>query len=270
MQDLLYFLYRYRTFGLFLLLEVICAWLIISYNNRQNATFLNSSNGLAALVNSASNNTTDYFQLKKVNEVLVQENMLLRTQLANQNLTQVSKDTVSEKYDFYTAKVINNTFQRSQNYLTLNAGMNDGIEAGMGVVSGRGVVGQVKSSSANYATVTSLLHKNLMISSSLSRTRTLCTIQWDGLNPNEAALKFVPRHININIGDTIVTSGFNSIFPEAIAIGRIVSLGLEPNDVFYSAKIELEVDFSSLDNVFIIDNKMKVEQDSLEFQTTLR
>ncbi|MFY0605758.1 MAG: rod shape-determining protein MreC [Cyclobacteriaceae bacterium] len=269
MQDLLYFLYRYRTFGLFLLLEVICAWLIITYNNRQNATFLNSSNGLAAVINTASSNTTDYFNLRKVNETLVEENLLLREQLANQNLKKVTKDSTSKQYEFYKASVINNTFQRSQNYLTINAGLNDGIKAGMGVVSGRGVVGQVKSASGNYATVISLLHKDLLISSSLKRTRTLCTVQWDGTNPNEAALKYVPRHINVSIGDSVVTSGFNSIFPEAIPIGRVVSLNLEDNDVFYSAKIELDVDFSSLDNVFIIENKMKSEQDSLELKTTL-
>ncbi|MEQ8554234.1 MAG: rod shape-determining protein MreC [Cyclobacteriaceae bacterium] len=267
MQNLLNFLYRYRTFGLFLLLEVVCAWLIVSYNKRQNAAFLNSSNTLVASINSLSSNTTNYFQLKKINDQLVAENVILREQLANSALGHVEIDTNSAKYKLTKARVINNTFRRSMNYMTLDAGKNDGVFPGMGVVSGFGVVGQVKSASGNYATVTSLLHRNLMISSSITRTKTLCSVQWDGVSPLQAELKFIPRHIPIHEGDSVVTSGYNAIFPEGIMIGTIASFALEDNDVFYEAKVKLSVDFSSLDYVFLVENKFMVEQDSLQTAT---
>lgn len=269
MQNLLYFLYRFRTFGLFLLLEGICAWLIIGYNNQPNAAFLNSSNRLVAGINTLTSNTGDYFQLKTINDQLIRENLLLREQLANVSLGLVEIDSSVRKYNLFKAKVINNTFQRSMNYLTLDVGSKDQVFPGMGVIGGEGVVGQVKSVSGNFATVTSLLHRNLMISSSVKRTRTLCTVQWDGNSPLEASLKYIPRHIPITIGDTIVTSGFNAVFPENIPIGTISEYQLEDNDVFYEAKISLAVDFSSLEYVYLVQNVMKAEQDSLETETQM-
>lgn len=264
MQNLLNFLYRLRTFWLFLLLEVICAWLIISYNNQHNAAFLNSSNSLVAGINNFGSNTSNYFQLREINERLVNENLHLREQVVNSNMVH-HQDTLQErKYELFKAKVINNTFRRSMNFLTLDIGREDSISPGMGVISGKGVVGQVKSVSKNFSTVTSLLHRNLMISSWILRTKTLCTVQWDGTSHLEADLKFVPRHIELMIGDTVVTSGFNAVFPDSIMIGTIKSFELNNEDVFYRAKIKLAVDFSSLDYVYLIHNTMKEEQDSLQ------
>ncbi len=267
MQNLLLFLYRFRTFGLFLLLEGICVWLIVSYNRRANASFLNSSNALAGAINAFTNNTSDYFDLQKVNNELLEENKQLRIQIANSNLLHANHDTINTTYDFYEAKVINNTYRRSMNYLTLDRGSKDGLEPGMAVINQSGVVGQVKATTPNFATVISLLHRNLLISSEIKRTQTLCTVQWDGAEPKGAALKFVPRHIPVQIGDTVVTSGYNAVFPDGIMVGIISELNLADNDVFYEAKIDLAVDFSSIDYVYVIKNEMKAEQDSLESVT---
>jgi len=264
MQNLLNFLYRFRTFGLFLLLEGICAWLIIAYNNRPNAAFLNSSNALVASINTLTSNTTDYFQLQEINDRLIRENQLLREQVANMSLQHFAPDTTEQKYKLYRAKVINNTYRRSMNFLTLDIGARDSISPGMGVISGDGVIGQVKSVSDHFSTVTSLLHRNLLISSAIQRTNTLCTVQWDGEDPTKASLKYVPRHVPVVEGDSIVTSGYNAVFPEGILIGTVSDIHLEDNDVFYEAKVDLAVDFSSLEYVYLVDNLLKQEQDSLE------
>lgn len=264
MQDLLNFLYRYRTFGLFLFLEVICGWLIISYNNRPNAAFLNSSNALVAGINTLTSNTTNYFQLQEINDRLILENRLLREQVANMSLQHITLDSAEAKYKLYRANVINNTYQRAMNYLTLDVGIRDSIAPGMGVISGDGVIGQVKSVSENFATVTSLLHRNLLISSEILRTGTLCTVQWDGGDPTAASLKYVPRHVPVKVGDTVVTSGYNAVFPEDILVGIVNEINLEENDVFYDASIKLAVDFTSIKYVYLIENKLQAEQDSLE------
>ena len=268
MQKLLNFLYQFRTFGLFLFLEGFCAWLIISYNNRPNAAFLNSANRLVANISTFSSNTSNYFQLQEVNQQLIAENLRLRTQLANNSFQQLGVDTTSNTYNLYKAKVINNTYRRSLNYLTLNIGEKSGVQPGMGVISSNGVVGQVKSVSTHFSTVTSLLHRNLLVSSAIQNTNTLCTTQWDGASPLEAELKFIPRHVAINVGDSVVTSGYNAVFPEGILIGTISQLNLEEEDAFYNAKVKLAVDFSSLSYVYLIKNKLKPEIDSLE-QITL-
>jgi rod shape-determining protein MreC len=270
MQKLLYFLYRFRTFGLFLLLEVVCGWLIISYNNRQNASVLNSSNFIIASINTLSNNTSDYFDLSRVNDELIEENLKLRRELSKYSLFTAIEDTSEVRYSWNKAHVINNTYRRSLNYLTINAGSDRGVKPGMGVVSSKGVVGQVKSVSSNFATVTSLLHRNLLISSIIKSSNTLCTIQWDGGNHQIATLKYVPRHIELVVGDEVVTSGYNAVFPAGIAIGTVSEVNLSSNDVFYFAKIKLKVDFSSLSHVYLVENILKIEQDSLELQTRER
>ncbi|WP_258102709.1 rod shape-determining protein MreC [Marinoscillum sp. MHG1-6] len=270
MRNLLNFLYRFRTFGFFLLLEAVCAWLIISYNQRVNASFLNSSNFLAANINLAASNTSDYLSLSRVNEQLLKENTFLRNELARIVLdsTHVQKDSI-QQFEYIQTKVISNTFQRSQNYFTLNAGSGSGLEPGMGIISSSGVVGRIKSVSQNFATGISLLHRNLMISSSIKRSNTLCTVQWDGASPYEAELKFIPRHIPLIEGDSIVTSGYNAVFPSGIFIGTISSFELDQKDAFYQAKVKLGVDFTSLDYAYVIKNNLAVEQDSLETQTLM-
>lgn len=265
MQNLLNFLYRFRTFGLFLLLEVVCFWLVVSYNNRQNASFLNSSNVLVAGTNTFASNVRNYFGLQEVNRQLVAENELLRRQLANSTLGRPHYDTLAgTKYRMISAKVISNTFRRAMNYVTIDIGAENGISPGMGVVSGAGVVGQVKSVSSRFATVTSLLHRNLMVSASVKGSNALGTIQWDSQSPLQSPLRYVPRHISLNEGDTVWTSGYNAIFPPEVMIGTINSIHLDDNDVFYDIMVNLSVDFSRLDYLFVIENKLKEEQDSLQ------
>lgn len=269
MQNLLSFLYRFRTFGLFLLLEAVCFWLVVVYNKRPNAAFFNSSNHLAASISQFSSNTTAYFELQQVNERLAQENVLLRQLLANAAVSVPTPDSSAAWYSMIPARVINHTYLRPANFLTLDAGSEDGVVPGMGVVSGTGVVGQVKSVSRKFSTVISLLHRNLMVSSTLAKTNTLCTTQWDGISPLQAELRFVPRHIPLAVGDSVVTSGFNAIFPPGMLVGTVQEIALNDEDVFYNARIQLAVDFSSLSYVYLVNNEMKVQKDSLEAEIVI-
>lgn len=264
MRKLIDFLYRRRTVAIFIGLEVICVWLVVSFNQRQNSDFLNSSNALAATISSSSQNVSDYFDLVKINEQLMFENELLQTRL-NSKIS--SNDTLSflkEGYAVKGARVINNTFRRSTNYLTISEGTKNGIAPGMGVISASGIVGQVKSVSENYATVYSLLHPNVMISSTIKRTRTNCTVQWDQIVYHTASLKYVPRHIGLKVGDTVVTSGYNSVFPSNINVGIVTEISLEDHMTFYDAKVRLSTDFTSLPNVFVVMHETQMEKDSLE------
>lgn len=269
MQNLINFLYRFRTFGFFLLLEVVCAWLIVGYNQRQNASFLNSSNYLVASINSMTHNSAQYVRLVNINEQLLAENELLRNQLAqvdNYHILPDSNDITS--FSFVGAKVIKNTYQRSQNYFTLDIGSEAGVSPGMGVISKDGVIGQVKSVSENFATVTSLLHINLLVSSAIKSSNTLCTVQWDGLSPYEAEVKYIPRHVVLQEGDSVVTSGYNSVFPADVMLGTVSAIKLTDRDAFYEARIRLSTDFTSLVHGYVVKNQQKAELDSLEFIST--
>jgi len=264
MRKLLDFLYRRRTLAIFIGLEFVCIWLIVSYNQRQNADFLNSSNALSARISTRSQNISDYFDLVEINEQLMLENEILQAKL---NVRISFPDSVvqsSESYSVMGARVINNTFRRSSNFLTIASGSDEGITAGMGVISAKGVVGQVKSVSGRYATVFSLLHPKVMVSSTVKRTDTNCSVQWDQESYDLASLKFVPRHIGLKVGDTVVTSGYNSVFPPNVNVGVVSDINLEEHMTFYEAKVKLSVDFTSLPSVFVVVHETKLEKDSIE------
>lgn len=266
MQNLLNFLYRFRIFGFFLVLEGFCFWLIVSYNQRQNASFLNSSNAFIATINTISANTSNYINLRSINEQLLAENEELKAQISQHSIDPIVRDTLSNRYRFISSKVINNTYQRSLNYFTLDIGSEEGIQPGMGVIGNKGVVGRVKSVSPNFSTVTSLLHRKLLVSSTLKSTKTLCTVQWDGISPYNAEIRYIPRHINLTKGDSVITSGFNSVFPPDILIGTVSEINLNIEDAFYKAKINLAMDFTSLSYAYVIISELKAEKDSLELE----
>ena len=264
MGKLLDFLYRRRTAAIFISLEIVCFWLIVNFNQRQSSDFLNSSNTLSAQISTKSQNISDYFDLIEINKQLTFENELMQAQLNNKKHDQDSSFLYSEKYAVIGARVINNTFRRSTNFLTISRGENAGILPGMGVISALGVVGQVKSVSENYATIYSLLHSKVLVSSNLKRTDTRCTVQWEQESYDLASLKFVPRHIDLKIGDSIETSGFNSVFPPGINVGVVSEFDLKEHMTFYEAKIKLSTDFTSLPGVFVVVREQKAEKDSLE------
>lgn len=264
MQRLLDFLYQQREIAVFLGLEILSAWLLINYNNRYNAAFFNSSNEAAASLTQTSNEVSNYFQLTEVNQQLMLENERLQQELRMLTTERTSFLDTIDQYQVIGAKVINNTFDRSTNFVTISAGKKDSVHVGMGVVSSFGVVGQVKSVTNNFATIYSLLHPKLLVSSKVKRTDTKCTVQWDQEAYDRASLKYIPRHIKLQVGDSIVTSGFNSVFPENILVGTVDELNLEEHMTFYEAKVKLATDFTSLYHVFVIKDLMKEEKDSLQ------
>ncbi len=269
MQRLFLFFYQYRAFFTFLILELICAWLIIGNNPYQGARFFNSSNGLVASMNNVSHGVREYFLLRQVNSTLAEENAELRSKFEalNQLRYITSEPTITDsaainQFDFVSAKVVSNTVHRFTNFLTINKGANDGVEAGMAVISPLGVVGKVRTVSSHYSVVTSILHVEVQVSALLKRTGHFGTVQWDGLNPDFVKLKYIPRHVQPVKGDSVVTSGYNAIFPDGIMIGQIEDITLT-DELFYDLRVKLSQDFRKLSYVEVVRNSLKHEMDSL-------
>ena len=274
MRSLLLLLYRYRAFLVFIFAEVLCSWLIVQNNRYQAAAFFNSSNSLVGSLLNASDNVSDYFSLKNVNEALAGENARLREQLATYRdsllISQLVQDTtivVPGGYKFTPAKVVQNTTQNPSNYITINQGSNSGIAPGMGVIGSDGVVGKVKNVSSNFAVVTSLLHQNMKVSSKIKSSGYICTASWGGKDASQANLLYVTRHMDLQEGDTVVTSGYNAVFPENIIIGTIASFSIRDDATFYDIEVALSTDFKRLSHVYIVDYHLKQEKDSLEYNT---
>ncbi len=270
MERLFLFVYSNRAFFTFLLLELFCAWMIVENNRYQGAKFFNSSNRFIAETNNLSQDVRDYFQLHEINRALADENAGLRNQLQKISpplhpVDSIPRDSLRiNRFVYISAKVMNNSVDRFTNFITINKGMDDGIEAGMAVISSQGAVGKIKTVSNHYSVVTSLLNVDVMTSSLLTRTGHYGTIQWDGLNPYFMNLKFIPRHVKPVLGDTVVTSGYNAIFPEGVMIGVISEVKLRDEQLFNDLKVKLAQDFRKLSYVTIVKSLLKHEQDSLE------
>lgn len=268
MERIVLFIYQYRAFFTFLVLELFCSWMIIENNQYQGASYFNSANSFVASVNGFSYNVREYFGLREVNRVLAEENAVLRRNLEQRNLgfqaPEMRDSAILKRFDFVSAKVVNNSVDRFTNFITINKGKNSGIEAGMAVISSKGVVGKVKLTSEHFSVVTSVLNIDVMVSGVMKRTGYFGTIQWDGSDPDYINFNFIPRHVEPIVGDSIVTSGYSGIFPEGILIGTIATMEKTKEAPFYELKVKLAQDFRKLSYVAVVKSNLLHELDSLE------
>ncbi|WP_224999753.1 rod shape-determining protein MreC [Cesiribacter sp. SM1] len=271
MNTLFQFLYKYRALALLIVLELVCAWLIVQNNRYQSAAFFNSANTVAASVTQTSNEVSSYLYLKETNESLAEENARLQQelrqmqqQLALPSMRAAIPPEVEQQYTFQAAQVINNSIHNSKNYVTINKGRVDGVEPGMGIIGPSGVVGRIRSASDHYAVAISLLHTNMLVSAVVSSTEAFGSVKWDARSPQQATLDYIARHQSVSVGDSVFTSSYNSVFPPGIPIGIISEVKLPENATYYDIKIDLATDFSSLSYVYVIRNRLVQERDSLE------
>lgn len=274
MRRLFQFLYKYRAFFVFLLLEAVCGWLVIDHNSYQRIAFLKSSSQLVGGITSFTDDVAYYFQLRSVNEQLADENARLRDEVARyqQSLLFSVADRSPRperinQYHYIQAKVVNNSLLGFQNYLTINKGSIDGVTPGMGVMGPTGVVGKVRYVSRHYSTITSLLHKDIQVSAQLSRTGNFGTVSWNQDSYRYALLEYIPRHVVVKENDTVQTSDYNAVFPSGLLIGTVDTVITRPNGTFHEIKVELATDFNKLEYIYLIENLLREEKDSLELST---
>ncbi len=270
MQQILSFFFKNKHFLLFLLLETIAIIFTIQSHSFHRSKFVNSANFITGGIFNRINNVKEFILLKKENIRLAQENVELKNLL---NLREIKDSTVSttvidttkfyQKYSFIAAKVINNEFRKSNNYLTLNKGSLNGIKSDMGVINSVGIVGITKSTSKNYTTVLSVLNVNYQINVRLLKSDHFGSLSWDNKDYKTVQLLYLPIQASIKIGDTLITGGKSTIFPEGIQVGTIKSFDTNNNN-YENISVRLFNDMSALSYVEIIDNLDKKEIKDLE------
>ncbi len=270
MERLLKFIYEYRAFFTFIFLELMCAWLIVENNRYQSSAYFNSSNRVAATILGFSQGIREYVSLRTINEELAKENAILRTALEQRNqrilsarIPQLSDTVVNHQFEYISARVISNSTQLYKNYITVDKGNMYGIKPGMAAISSSGAVGKVKSVSRNFAVLISLLHTDEMVSCIVKNKDYFGTAQWDGLDSRYTTLRYIPRHANPAVGDTVITSGFNVVFPKGVLVGVIHNATLSEESPFWEIKVALAQDFSKLSFVELVKSNLKNERDSL-------
>lgn len=268
MQNLILLFSKYSSVFLFLIFEVICLYFIVEFNQRQHSIFINSSSYISSSVLDRYDKITSYFYLQAINDKLQNENAQLLENSLKQSFPRVDQskamgsDTLL-KFEVIPAEIINKTVTNRNNSITINKGEQQGVEKGMGVISANGIVGIVRNTSRNFSHIISLLNTQVQVSAKLKRSNILGELKWSGMDPAIVSLEAVPKHADLFPGDTVVTSGYSTIFPEDFMIGIVESYELERNG-FYNVEVKLNNDFYSLNKVYVVKNLYKSELDSLQ------
>lgn len=270
MRNLLAFVKQFRGFVAFAFLQFIALYFYFQYMNYGNARLYNASSSLVGWVQLQKSAASDYFYLKQENQRLLQENAELRANMPSSFL-QLQKDvfyindTLYERQFQYTpAHVINSTYSKRDNFITLDLGKKNGVKFGMGVMSNTGIVGYVVDASEHFSLVKTVLSKEFNLSAKHKKSQFFGLIKWDGSDPSLAQLKGIPNDAPIDEGDSIVTKGASGFFPANIPIGIVEKIESEAGHPHYFIDIKLANNFKSTFNVYVLENLYKKEMKNLE------
>ena len=279
MRNFIFFIRRFFNLILFLGLEIACVVSIQHTNTLQGNDIVSSANTVSGLIYKKQSDVVYYFGLRKMNDSLLNENALLRKQIEQIRGLDTLKDSLvhmvtpigdSSKhiiryadYVYRTAKVINNSTNATDNYITINRGSKDGIGKNMAVMSGSGIVGRVEHVSKNFASILSVLSPKLKVSAKL-KDGTNGFVIWDEKDPAILTMTDVPQQIKIRKGDSVFTNNYSLYFPPDALIGTVVKVEMIKKNALQLISLQSSTNFRNLQYVYVIENKMTAEKKQLE------
>lgn len=257
---------------LFVILEVASFVMLFQYNNYQGSVWFTSANYLTGKVLAIGSEVQSYFNLTTVNRQLTERNVYLeqRVRMLDDRLRKAVGDSAIKAFSqpdsiprLISAKVIENSISKTDNFITIDKGTSDGVHPDMGVISGTGVVGIVYMASSNFSVVIPVLNSKSNISCSIAGRDYFGYLHWDGGSPQIAYLEDIPRHARFRLHDKIVTSGYSSVFPKGVMVGEILHVFNSSDGLSYRIQLRLSTDFSRLRDVCVIDDVQMLEQRKL-------
>lgn len=271
MRNLLDFLVKYSYWFLFFVLEAVSFVLLFQFNSYQGSVWFSSANAIAGKLYETTSAVESYFQLSKINTELTQRNLYLEQRLCK--LEKEKSDSVADStmenslllkslqpYRLIPAQVVNMKWGRKDNLLTIDKGEADGIKKDMGVVCGTGIVGIVYLTSAHYSIVIPVLNSQSNISCVIQGRGYFGYLHWTGGDISEAYVDDVPRHAHFKLYENVVTSGYSSVFPAGIMVGKILHVYNSADQMSYRLRVKLSTDFGRLRDVCVVDNTALSEQ----------
>lgn len=276
----------------FLLTELVAFAIMVNFETRHEEIWANTTGIFGGRALEKRQIAADYFSLYETADSLARIVDSLQARLSNARQMQVPirdtffyvnydslsktdsvrRKTIRPQYEFITARSIRNSIAGTNNWLIINRGTSDGIEPDMAVVSPEGVVGIVRHVSRNYALVMSLLHRESKLSVALPKQKNAFgSLTWDGGNPKEMTLRYIPQHVSVQENEPVVTSGYSLMFPQGHPVGKIKgSPKTDPeNPYFLEIKVSLSQDMSTVRDVSVIRNLYKAELDSLKLKLSI-
>ena len=271
MNNIFQFLYKHLHWIVFIALEVVCFVLLFSYNSFQGSIYLSTANSATARLVASRDKVISYLNLAEVNDRLAAQNAALQERIVEleslaalhqlDSLSKVEAVTRVHRagYTITPARVIDKSINRTDNYITLDRGMLDGVYPDMGVMGVDGIVGVVYKCTEHYSLVMPLLNSNSSVSCKVQGTNDIGYLRWDGSDARYVMLHDLPRYAAVSVGDTIVTSGSSSFFPEGIRVGKVEELYPSSDGLYVTLKVMLTTQFSHLEHAFVM-RKMDADE----------
>lgn len=287
MHNLTEFLAKHNHWFVFLVLEVVSMVLLFRYNSYQGSVWFSSANAVTGKVYEWDSAVESYFSLSGVNSQLTQRNAFLEQQVRMLDdsiarltrsqetaVTRLSSMVPFQGCRLIPAKVVANMVNRYDNLITIDKGSADGVKRDMGVVCGMGVVGIAYLVSEHYSIVIPALNSHSNISCTIQRRGYFGYLRWRGGSSQLAYLEDVPRHAHFKLGDNVVTSGYSSVFPPGVMVGKVLHVFNSADGLSYRVQVKLSTDFARLRDVCLVDDSalqeridlMRAAQDSIKPQ----
>ncbi len=262
---------------MFLFIQLITLWLTIQNRDYHKATFINSTGDFVGSIYSKVYNFNKYIDLYEENVRLAEENAKLHSMLKS-SIIEVGRDImfrtdtnvlkIVQKYHYTPAEIINNSYTRRNNHLTLNKGIKNDIKDGNGVITTDGIIGVIESTGDNYSSVISILNKNLQVNAKLKKSNYFGSLSWPGKDRTKFQLSDIPKEAQLSLGDTIVTGGYSTIFPEGINIGIIEDFKIPDNQNYYNITVKPFVDYANVKFVYVVNNLHREKIKDIEKKIT--
>ena len=269
MQQIINFIIRYKNFLLYLFFLMVSLGFTIQSHSYHQSSFFNSSSWLTGNIYETSYGISSYFGLDEENKKLVEENQQLRKLLFNRSYggDTLVLDSIQATYTITSGQVIKNSYADRRNYITINKGEKDSVKPDMGVITTKGILGIIENTSNGFATVQSILNVNSNINAKLKNTNHFGSLVWNEETFDVVQLIDIPKLVPLHVGDTIVTGGMSSIFPENIPIGTIKKFDLDNAQSFWHIDVSLFNDMTNIKNLYIVNNTDRAEVLKLEEDT---
>ncbi len=274
MRDLINYIVKNNSLFLFLLLEGIALYLVVQYNRHPNQIWFSTTGVFSGALMEKYDEAKQFVYLSEVAKELADNNAKLYEKLDASrfdNLVVIDSanvDVFKQQYTFMSAKVVDNSINLNNNTIRLNRGRKHGIKPHSGVIGNNGIVGIITDVSENYSIALSLLHRQTNISCALSKNGYFGALRWESNNPQKMILNDIPKHADVAVGDSIVTSGYSDMFPGGVYVGAIDSIWVRPGSGAYKIQVHLSNDLSRLQYAYIVSNLMKEEIETLEAQVS--
>lgn len=245
------------TFAVFVLLEAASIVMMTNNGIVQRLKVMGGVRSVQAFFWDKNEKLRHYFDYRTENEKLLEENLALRKEISRYETFIADNDSLVAlsipEYDFIRARVIKSSVDRQNNYILLDRGKMHGVKPGMGVISDRGIIGIVNAVGERYSQVISFLSTRQTISAKVASNGAFGPMVWTGTGNFRAVIHEFSIHAETHPGDTVVSSGFSSIYPPDIPIGTVLSTEVI-NGSSLDVTVQMFEDYGAIRDVYVVCN----------------